>query len=97
MPTVKERAKKSARTDVRMPPETKEIIRAAAERKGVAFSAFVTSAAYEAAQKTILEHEAVMIELDREQSLRVAESLQNPPEPNEALRNLARSRTSTKK
>ena len=81
--------KRTERLDLRVPAATKAIIRQAAEMKGMSSSDFVISAAYDAAQATLLGHE--IMKLDREQSLRLIEALRDPPEPNEALRALMRS------
>lgn len=81
--------KRTERLDLRVPAATKAMIRHAAEIKGMSSSDFVISAAYDAAQATLLGHE--IMKLDREQSLRLIEALRDPPEPNEALRALMRS------
>lgn len=82
--------KKAERIDVRLPSDAKDVIKRAAEIKGMSASDFAVSAAYDAAQATILGQR--LMKLDREQSMRLAESLMNPPEPNEALKSLVGSR-----
>lgn len=77
---------KSERFDLRIPAETKAIIKRAAELRGMNSSDFVISAAYDAAQATIIGHQTMT--LNRQQTVRVAESLIDPPEPNEALKSL---------
>lgn len=97
MPAVAEKpdlVRKKERIDLRVPAETKELIRNAAEMRGMNTSDFIITAAYDAAQSTIIGRE--IMQLDREQSLRVIESLTNLGEPNEALKNLMRSREPAK-
>ena len=78
--------KRLERIDIRIPSEAKDLIRRAAETKGVTLSAFVISAAYDAAQETVLGVETM--KLSPEQSARVIESLAGGPEPSAALVNL---------
>ncbi len=81
-----EREKKVGRIDLRLPSDAKDVIKRAAEIKGMSASDFVVSAAYDAAQATILGQQ--LMKLDRQQSMRLAESLMNPPEPNDAIKSL---------
>lgn len=74
------------RIDIRVPVGAKDLIRRAAEAKGVTVSNFVISAAYDAAQATLLGVE--IMKLSPEQTARILGSLEGTAEPNEALKNL---------
>lgn len=74
------------RIDIRVPAGAKNLIRRAAEAKGVTVSNFVISAAYDAAQATLLGVE--IMKLSPEQTARILGSLEGTAEPNEALKNL---------
>lgn len=96
MPTVAETKKKqqthkeprNARLGIRLQPSCKDVIEQAAALTGVNTSDFVVHAAVTAARQHILVDAAVKMTLNREESIRVAELLMNPPEPNAALRRL---------
>lgn len=77
---------KTERMHQRISPEAKQVIERAASLRGVTVNDFVTSSAYEAATKTIKEHE--VIQLTQKESERFVESFLNPPAPNAALRKL---------
>jgi len=85
---------KKERIDLRIPAETKEVIKNAAQIKGMNTTDFIISAAYDAAQNTILGRE--IMHLNAEQSRRVAERLINPGEPSEALKRLMSGEAATK-
>ena len=76
-------AAKKTRLVARIPPNVRKTIQAAAELQGASLNQFMVQAAYREAQE-ILERETV-IRLNREQSRRFFELLDNPPEPNAAL------------
>lgn len=78
------RSKAEDRIDARLPTETKRVIEHAATLIGVTLSDFVISQAYRAAQMVIQERERWV--LDRAQSQAFAETLLNPPEPSQALK-----------
>lgn len=77
---------KNSRIDIRLNPEDKQTLEAAAALKRVSLSAFILSTAIEAA-KLDLEREET-ITLSNEQRDKVISLLDNPPLPNEALRRL---------
>lgn len=79
-----ERAHKSKRVAVRLPPEVKRTLEHAASVTGRSLSDFVVDSALKAAQQAIDEHERLSLTTeDREVFL---SALSNPPKPNEALR-----------
>ena len=73
----------TARLEARLPASIYATLKRAAELKGRSITDFVVSAAHEAAQRAI-EEEGI-IRLSAEDQLRFAETLINPPPPNEAL------------
>lgn len=78
---------KTARMEQRTKPHVKAAIQEAAALMGVDETAFVTGAAYERALAAIQAHErTVLAEEDREVFLA---ALDNPPEPTQALREMA--------
>lgn len=77
---------KNSRIDIRLNPEDKQTLEAAAALKRVSLSAFILSTAIEAA-KLDLEREET-ITLSNEQRDKVISLLDNPPLSNEALRRL---------
>lgn len=85
---LRKRTRRDARLDLRLPVEAKRVLERAAEMTGVNTSDFVIGAAVEAAERRILNGTAVMMQLNRQESIRAAELLLNPPSPNEALRRL---------
>lgn len=86
MTAMKPKSAALERIDIRVPAGTKDLIRRAAEAKGVTVSSFVISAAYDAAQATLLGVE--IMKLSPEQTAHVLGSLEGTAEPNEALNNL---------
>ncbi len=66
--------------------EAKQTIEQAAALSGVSISAFVLEHAYQAARKTILEQH--QIRLCREDWEALAQVLENPPPPTQAMRDL---------
>lgn len=75
---------KSVRMEQRTKPRVKTTIETAAALMGIDATAFVMSAAYECAQKTISVHEqTVLTSEDRDVFLA---ALDNPPAPSEVLR-----------
>ncbi len=72
----------------------KALIEEAADIEGVSVTDFVISAARSKAVTTIQENAEIQaIHLYKEDSLRFAEMLLNPPAPNEALRELMKGRS----
>lgn len=78
----------SARINLRTSPEAKALIERAAALMGTTVSAFMLQNAYEAAQRLIAEWEVITLS-DRDRDAFLA-ALENPPEPNEALKRLMR-------
>lgn len=76
--------KATDRIDARLPTESKRIIEQAAGLIGVTVSDFVITHAYQAAQAVIQDRERWVF--DRAQSQAFVESLLNPPEPSEGLK-----------
>lgn len=68
----------------RIPSRTRKTIQAAANLQGTSLNQFVVQAAWREAQE-VLERESVL-RLNREQTKRVIEILEHPPNPNSALR-----------
>lgn len=78
----------SARINLRTSPEAKAMIERAAALMGTSVSAFMLQNAYEAAQRLVAEREVITLS-DRDRDAFLA-ALENPPEPNEALKRLMR-------
>jgi uncharacterized protein (DUF1778 family) len=74
----------SARLEARISPETRDLLRRAAELQGRSLSDFVVSAAQDAALRVVAEHDVVQLTLADQQ--RFAEALLAPTEPADALR-----------
>lgn len=74
------------RINLRTTHETKTIIEQAAELMGTSLSAFMLSHAYEAARRVINEQQLLVLS-NRDRDAFVA-ALENPPQPNQALRDL---------
>ena len=77
---------KNSRIDIRLDPKDKETLERAAFLKRTSLSSYILSAAIELA-KVDLEKENRII-LSNEERDKIISLLENPPEPNEALRNL---------
>ncbi|GAA0523782.1 DUF1778 domain-containing protein [Deinococcus depolymerans] len=90
MTATKEKTAKDARLEFRVPGRQKEIIESAANLQGVTVSDFLASVAHREAVKVIRDN--AVIQLTHDQSVRFVEALLSPPAPNEALRNLMRSK-----
>ena len=76
-------AEKKSRLVARIPSGVRKTIQAAADLEGASLNHFVVQAAHRQAQE-ILERETI-IRLNREQTKRVFELLDNPAKPNAAL------------
>lgn len=81
--TMKPASEKKTRLVARIPAAVRKTIQAAAELQGASLNQFMVQAAYREAQE-ILERETT-IRLNREQSRRLFELLDDPPRPNAAL------------
>ena len=81
-------AEKTVRLEVRLPADVYASVKQAAEMKGRSMTDFVVSAAHDAAQRVI--EDGRIIRLSSEDSVRFAEVLLNPAEPNEALKRAMR-------
>lgn len=73
----------SARMNFRTKDRVKKVIQRAAALSGVDDTAFVTNAAYRAAQEVISAHELTL--LQGEDAAFVLDLIDNPPEPTPAL------------
>lgn len=78
---------RAARLDIRTTDEAKSLIEQAANEMGITTSAFVLEAAVEKAAKILEQRE--VIHLNEAESRRFWALIENPPEPNEALKRLA--------
>jgi uncharacterized protein (DUF1778 family) len=74
----------TARLEARLPVSVYATVKRAAELQGRSITDFVVGAAHDAARKAIEEEE--IIRLCAEDQLQFAQSLIDPPPPNEALR-----------
>lgn len=77
-----------ARLEARLPVHVLALLKRGAEIQGRSLTDFVVSAAREAAQKAIEDHEILRFSV--EDQIRIAEALIDPPKPNAALRKAAR-------
>jgi len=75
---------KKSRLVTRIPSGVRKTIQAAADLEGAPLNQFVVQAAHRHARE-ILERETI-VRLNREQTRRVFELLDEPPKPNAALR-----------
>lgn len=75
---------RTARIEARISPEILATVKRAAEIEGRSVSDFVVAAAQEAARRTIEDTNVLRLSLEDQRV--IAEAIQNPPEPNEALR-----------
>jgi len=74
----------TARLEARLPASVYATVKRAAELKGRSITDFVVGAAHDAALRAIEEEE--IIRLCKQDQLLFAQSLIDPPQPNEALR-----------
>ena len=77
---------KNSRIDIRLDPKDKEILEHAASLKRISLSSYILSSAIENAKMDIEKEETIL--LSNKQRDMVLSLLDNPPEPNEALRKL---------
>lgn len=82
--SAKQKTETKARLEARITQSTHSRIKLAAEIQGRTVTDFVVHAALEAATKAIEENFVVQLSVEGQQAF--AESLLNPPEPNDALR-----------
>ncbi len=84
MPTIEKQTNQAARLNFRLPPEIKERIENAALISGVTVTDFAINALANTAEEVLEKHQSrVLSDRDREIFLAM---LENPPEPNEALK-----------
>ncbi len=83
----REDRQKSERVAVRLTPAVKRALERGAEVSGRSLSDFVVDSAYRAARRAIEDHERLHLS-DRDREAFLA-ALDNPPEPNQALRRAA--------
>lgn len=81
-------ALKNDRLDFRVSPDQKSILERAAEIKHISVSSYVISSALRQAQIDLTENETLILSNRDRDSIMAA--LENPPEPNEALKELFR-------
>lgn len=77
-----------ARIEARVSPEQKELFERAAAIEGVTLTDFAISTMHRAAISVVQEH--TLMELSVRNQRAFVEALQNPPEPNAALREAAK-------
>lgn len=82
--TLKERDTRSERVQARINPDTKRLLERAASLRGMSLSEFMVSSAYDAATRTVKDHQVVS--LSARDSEAFAQALLNPPAPNAALK-----------
>ena len=75
---------RSTRLEARVSPDALAVLKRAAEIQGRSLSDFVVAAAQEAAEKTIAETQVIRLSVAAQRLL--AQTLLDPPEPNDALR-----------
>lgn len=81
-------ALKNERLDFRVSPDQKSILERAAEIKHVSLSSYVISSSLRQAQIDLTENETLILSNRDRDSIMAA--LENPPKPNEALKELFR-------
>ena len=81
-------ALKNERLDFRVSPDQKSLLERAAEIKHVSLSSYVISSSLRQAQIVLTENETLILSNRDRDSIMAA--LENPPEPNEALKGLFR-------
>jgi uncharacterized protein (DUF1778 family) len=74
----------TARLEARLPPEVHAMLKRAAEIQGRTLTDFVVAASSEAARQTSEATEIIRLSVEDQRLF--AESILNPPEPNDALR-----------
>lgn len=74
----------TARLEARIPAQIYETMQRAAQLRGMTLTAYVLATAGEDARRVV--EEAEIMRLSREDQVRFAEALINPPKPNERLR-----------
>jgi uncharacterized protein (DUF1778 family) len=75
------------RLDIRLKPDTKDLIQQAAELRNETLTQFVISTLSEAAEKVVAAHErTVLSDRDRDLFLKLLDA---PPKPNKALKTAA--------
>jgi uncharacterized protein (DUF1778 family) len=87
MPEPLANRRKNERIDLRLRPDTKQLIARAAVLESQTVSDFVVSVAVKHSREVI--EQSTLIELNAEQAARFAEALASPPAPNAALREAA--------
>ncbi len=78
----------TARLEARVPAHVYEQMQRAARLRGMTLTAYLLATAGEDARRTV--EEAEIMRLAREDQIRFAEALINPPEPTERLRQAAK-------
>ena len=78
---------KTERLEARVPVALKKVIQRAADLQGLTLTDFVIASLDKSAREAVREHE--VMQLNAEDSLRLAKALINPPAPNAALKKAA--------
>lgn len=81
-------SQKTARLEVRITPEQKDLFSRAAALTGRSLSDFVVAHAYDAATRTVQEHETMLLSASDRKIF--VSALLNPPAPGARLRKAAR-------
>lgn len=81
---MKEPKPQTARLEARLPVQVHAMLKRAAEIQGRTLTDFVVAASSEAARQTIEATEIIRLSVEDQRLF--AESIINPPEPNDALR-----------
>jgi uncharacterized protein (DUF1778 family) len=81
---MREDTTRTARIEARLAPDVLALVKRAAEIQGRSVSAFVVSAAQEAASRAIEEAEIIRLSVAGQQAF--ADALANPPAPSEGLK-----------
>lgn len=87
----KAKVKKTDRLDARVSPEIKDLCQQAADLEGRSLTDFVVHSVYEAAKRSIMDHQ--ILKLTERDRLAILEAFVNPPLPNEHLKRAARRHT----
>lgn len=81
-------ARRATRIDIRATESAKDTIESAAQYVGTTISAFILESAMEKATKVL--RQAQTIKLNLQEQDRFMQILENPPEPNEKLKQLVK-------
>ena len=88
MLTTSAKKAKPSRIDLRVSPEQKELLERAASLRGLSLSSYLLSNSIETARRDIESHEKLVLS-DNDRNLFLS-LMENPPEPNQALKSAMR-------